>query len=123
MCHSDRARADEQPLGHFRIGKHVVRMELITNEQRVGLSKSTQAQSQFKNGTVAALARAQEDLQDAACAIRGAKWEVTAENCPGDLLARVENTAYRMKDLIVAIDPAFNVDDLRESPCAINPTP
>jgi hypothetical protein len=81
-------------------------------------SPINQAKAQFSNGTVPALIRAYEDLQDAACAIRAAKWEVTAENCPGDLLSRVENTAYRMKDLVAALDPS-EVDGLRESPCLI----
>jgi hypothetical protein len=81
-------------------------------------SPINQAKAQFSNGTVPALIRAYEDLQDSACAIRAAKWEVTAENCPGDLLSRVENTAYRMKDLIAALDPS-EVDGLRESPCLI----
>lgn len=82
-------------------------------------SPINQAKAQFSNGTIPALIRAYEDLQDSACAIRAAKWQVTAENCPGDLLSRVENLAYRMKDLVAAKDPGFDIGSLRESPCLI----
>ena len=68
-------------------------------------SPINQAQAQFSNGSIAALERARDDLQDAALAIREANWDVTAENCAGDALARTENLAWRMTDLIAAPRP------------------
>lgn len=68
-------------------------------------SPINQAQAQFSNGSIAALERARDDLEDAALAIRTAKWDVTAENCAGDALARTENLAWRMTDLIAAPGP------------------
>lgn len=68
-------------------------------------SPINQAQAQFSNGSIAALERARDDLQDAASAIREGKWDVTAENCAGDALARTENLAWRMTDLIAAPRP------------------
>ena len=65
-------------------------------------SPANQAKAQFDNGTIAALERARDDLIDAALAIRTSNWEVTAENCAGDALARTENLAWRMTDLIAA---------------------
>jgi len=66
-------------------------------------SPINQAQAQFGNGSIAALERARDDLQDAALAIRTGNWAVTAENCAGDALARTENLAWRMTDLIAAL--------------------
>jgi len=66
-------------------------------------SPINQAQAQFGNGSIAALERARDDLQDAALAIRTGNWDVTAENCAGDALARTENLAWRMTDLIAAL--------------------
>jgi len=66
-------------------------------------SPINQAQAQFGNGSIAALERARDDLQDAALAIRTVNWAVTAENCAGDALARTENLAWRMTDLIAAL--------------------
>ena len=66
-------------------------------------SPINQAQAQFGNGSIAALERARDDLQDAASAIREGKWDVTVENCAGDALARTENLAWRMTDLIAAL--------------------
>jgi hypothetical protein len=65
-------------------------------------SPVNQAKAQFDNGTIAALGRARDDLLDAATAIRTSNWAVTAENCAGDALARTENLAWRMTDLICA---------------------
>ncbi len=65
-------------------------------------SPINQAKAQFDNGTIAALGRARDDLQDAAFAIRTSNWVVTQENCAGDALARTENLAWRMTDLICA---------------------
>jgi hypothetical protein len=65
-------------------------------------SPINQAKAQFDNGTKAALERARDDLRVAADAIRTSDWDVTAENCAGDALARTENLAWRMTDLICA---------------------
>jgi hypothetical protein len=84
-------------------------------------SPINQAQAQFSNGSIAALQRAREDLQAAACAIRSAKWEVTAENCPGDALARAENLAWRMTDLLAAQGVPFDpLDPATGSNCTSN---
>jgi len=74
-------------------------------------SPINQAQAQFSNGSIQALERAREDLQNAACAIRAARWDVTAENCAGDALARTENLAWRMTDLLAAQGVDFNPAD------------
>lgn len=65
-------------------------------------SPINQAKAQFDNGTIAALGRARDDLNDAADAIRTSNWDVTSDNCAGDALARTENLAWRMTDLIAA---------------------
>jgi hypothetical protein len=66
-------------------------------------SPINQAKAQFDNGTIAALERARDDLGDAALAIRTGNWDVTAENCAGDALARTENLAWRMTDILAAL--------------------
>ena len=66
-------------------------------------SPVNQAKAQFDNGTIAALERARDDLDDAALAIRSGDWNVTAENCAGDALARIENLEWRMTDILAAL--------------------
>jgi hypothetical protein len=77
------------------------------NRGRVKFSDVTspvnQAKAQFDNGTIAALERARDDLQDAALAIRTGDWDVTSDNCAGDALARTENLAWRMTDILAAM--------------------